>query len=242
MSIFPLCRKKSLPVPFIIRAATSVKSKKTDHLNLSHFGLLRLKTRRRLFTDRLHNAIEALHGIKEITLLRQLSTALKEDNLNRLLPNQLHVMLRQFHVMRLALFPPPRDITSHEKNVSIVRQERVTSFGDERISQTLIKPRKSTEDYWPRETPNSLLEKRHRVKKRNGVDLSSDPSNNECLGLCGRGCTCMESVCGDCGFNRWCYGHDLCCRNDYMTTWCLLPFIYVEASCDDDFKGVLKCL
>jgi hypothetical protein len=43
-------------------------------------------------------------------------------------------------------------------------------------------------------------------------DLQSDPYCNNCLGMCGPGCTCWRWVCGDCCWHRGCYRHDLHCR------------------------------
>ena len=67
-------------------------------------------------------------------------------------------------------------------------------------------------------------------------DLDEDPSrqrrcqslkynrHNKCLGMCGLGCWCWRWVCGDCCWNRGCHEHDLCCRHDWWSTACLLPF------------------
>lgn len=44
--------------------------------------------------------------------------------------------------------------------------------------------------------------------------VSTDPGNPDCVGLCGRGCDCWESICGasyKCGYNSVCCAHDLSC-------------------------------
>lgn len=34
----------------------------------------------------------------------------------------------------------------------------------------------------------------------------------DCLGLCGKKCSCWSWVCGNCCYNRGCYEHDMCCK------------------------------
>ena len=52
---------------------------------------------------------------------------------------------------------------------------------------------------------------------------------DECMGLCGRMCTCWFFVCGDCCLHNGCLKHDLCCRNrGFTSSRCLLR---VEISC-----------
>ena len=46
---------------------------------------------------------------------------------------------------------------------------------------------------------------------------------DECLGLCGRICTCWSWVCGDCCLHNGCLEHDLCCRESFFSSRCLLP-------------------
>lgn len=43
-------------------------------------------------------------------------------------------------------------------------------------------------------------------------DLSGDPNNNDCFGMCGRGCSCWSWVCGDCCWHEGCDYHDQQCR------------------------------
>ena len=47
---------------------------------------------------------------------------------------------------------------------------------------------------------------------------------NDCLGICGRKCSCQRWVCGDCCWHRGCYQHDLCCRHDFWSYDCLNIF------------------
>ena len=46
----------------------------------------------------------------------------------------------------------------------------------------------------------------------------------ECLGLCGRECSCWRFVCGDCCYHRGCFLHDTCCnRRGFFHHRCLFP-------------------
>lgn len=45
----------------------------------------------------------------------------------------------------------------------------------------------------------------------------------DCLGMCGRGCSCWEWACGDCCFHTGCYHHDLCCRSRPSSLACWIP-------------------
>lgn len=38
-------------------------------------------------------------------------------------------------------------------------------------------------------------------------------SDDQCLGMCGYGCSCWKWVCDDCCFHQGCYEHDICCRS-----------------------------
>jgi len=54
----------------------------------------------------------------------------------------------------------------------------------------------------------------------------------DCLGLCGRKCSCWRWVCGDCCWNLGCYEHDLCCEK-FLTSRCLIP---IGFSCDGHYQ------
>lgn len=49
---------------------------------------------------------------------------------------------------------------------------------------------------------------------------------DECLSLCGYGCHCWKWVCGDCCYHLGCYGHDVCCRKNFIQTKCLFPISF----------------
>lgn len=56
--------------------------------------------------------------------------------------------------------------------------------------------------------------------------------DEECLSLCGYGCHCWKWVCGDCCYHLGCYGHDVCCRNNFIQTKCLFP---ISFKCESEY-------
>ncbi|XP_062520982.1 uncharacterized protein LOC134195903 [Corticium candelabrum] len=46
--------------------------------------------------------------------------------------------------------------------------------------------------------------------------------DKNCLGMCGRRCSCWSFVCGDCCYHQGCYEHDRCCTN-FWSFPCLFP-------------------
>ena len=77
----------------------------------------------------------------------------------------------------------------------------------------------------------------------NGATCSSNwcpfrKYDNDCFGMCGPGCTCWDSVCGDCCVHQYCLTHDQCCHDvGFYTITCFSvavrrPF----ASCSDTFS------
>lgn len=77
-------------------------------------------------------------------------------------------------------------------------------------------------------------------KRKKRCSLAGDPNNDNCLGMCGKGCSCWSFVCGDCCFNRGCYEHDMCCRKRFFSTYCVTPFVYYFGC--SRFSGYPKCL
>lgn len=57
--------------------------------------------------------------------------------------------------------------------------------------------------------------------------------NDDCLGMCGLGCTCWSFLCGDCCYHLGCFGHDQCCRQQFFQVVCLFP---VGFSCDTPYR------
>ena len=42
---------------------------------------------------------------------------------------------------------------------------------------------------------------------------------DQCMGMCGRRCSCWWIVCGDCCWHRGCASHDTCCRRRGFGSW-----------------------
>lgn len=57
--------------------------------------------------------------------------------------------------------------------------------------------------------------------------------NDDCIGLCGKGCSCWEWLCNDCCWHQGCYGHDLCCKKSWLQANCLLP---IKFRCDQHYE------
>ena len=56
---------------------------------------------------------------------------------------------------------------------------------------------------------------------------------DECMGLCGKNCSCWKFVCGDCCFHQGCADHDVCCRKEgFTSSKCLLPLPKLNFSCE----------
>ena len=58
-----------------------------------------------------------------------------------------------------------------------------------------------------------------RCPKPNGVTCKSLPCpfrkyDNDCFGMCGKGCSCWSFVCGNCCVNQYCLTHDQCCADE----------------------------
>ena len=51
------------------------------------------------------------------------------------------------------------------------------------------------------------------------VGGSQPSSSNNCLGMCGYGCSCWSWVCGDCCVHQGCLDHDNCCRTHGFWSW-----------------------
>ena len=63
--------------------------------------------------------------------------------------------------------------------------------------------------------------------------------DDACLGMCGFGCLCWKFICGDCCYHLGCYGHDMCCRQNFFDTQCLFPYGFV---CDEDYYCDIQTL
>ena len=57
--------------------------------------------------------------------------------------------------------------------------------------------------------------------------------NNNCFGMCGKGCSCWDWVCGDCCWHVGCYYHDKCCAESFFQARCLFP---VDFRCNQQYS------
>ena len=64
------------------------------------------------------------------------------------------------------------------------------------------------------------------------------PTENQCTGVCGRGCWCWQWFCGDCCWHRGCYEHDICCEKKPYSSYCLTP---VGLTCSG-FRDYARCM
>lgn len=58
------------------------------------------------------------------------------------------------------------------------------------------------------------------------LPLGCPDYDNDCHGMCGRGCDCWMWLCGDCCFWPGCHSHDNCCRSSgFWSFWrCWIPY------------------
>lgn len=71
-------------------------------------------------------------------------------------------------------------------------------------------------------------------------DMTTCPPcrSDQCVGMCGRKCSCWKFVCGDCCVHRGCEMHDVCCReHGVWSIKCLSGFRLVigKNSCDSPY-------
>ena len=71
------------------------------------------------------------------------------------------------------------------------------------------------------------ISRRVNIQAYPDCDLTTCPpcQDDQCIGLCGKGCDCWSWVCGDCCFHEGCKDHDLCC-SDWYSFSCLMPYYF----------------
>jgi hypothetical protein len=100
-------------------------------------------------------------------------------------------------------------------------------------------PSNDTADYYPYSTHRCAIpipEGVHRCREDNQeIFLCEDCHHNyeckrglcplveDCVGMCGRLCTCWSWLCGDCCFKTGCYQHDLKCGRRFLSLACIIP-------------------
>ena len=98
-------------------------------------------------------------------------------------------------------------------------------------------PSNDTADYYPYSTDRCAIpipEGVHCCREENQV-LCEDCHHNyeckrglcplveDCVGMCGRLCSCWSWLCGDCCFTTGCYQHDLKCGKKFWSFACIIP-------------------
>ena len=180
------------------------------------------------FGAKFHSALSRLRNTREISLLPALSFGLKENASN-------HVITMQFHMICMTLVP------KHGLKESAVPKShwshKVSSFSTHKNKEG------TTKFEYLRSSPIRKKRKMFERKRRyeSCQDLRSDPNVDDCLGMCGPGCSCWSFVCDDCCYNQLCFEHDKCCRYEMFSVSCLLPFLY-RLSCENGFGGYPSCL
>jgi hypothetical protein len=100
-------------------------------------------------------------------------------------------------------------------------------------------PSNDTADYYPYSTHRCAIpipEGVHHCREDNQeIFLCEDCHHNyeckrglcplveDCVGMCGRLCTCWSWLCGDCCFKTGCYQHDLKCGRRFLSLACIIP-------------------
>lgn len=179
------------------------------------------------FAAKLHSALGRLRNTREITLLHALSAALKENASS-------HVIQMRFHVLCMTLLPE----NGHKETAASKSRwsNKIVGYNTNKKDDGSMKL-KDVRSILSRKKKNIFRSKRRDYC----LDLRSNPYDDECLGMCGPGCTCWSFVCGDCCYNKLCFEHDKCCRHKTFSLSCLLPFLYY-LSCEEGFGGYPSCL
>ena len=83
-------------------------------------------------------------------------------------------------------------------------------------------------------TNKMLFDNRNKLRDDEDDCLEYCPPcpEQECLGMCGPGCTCWSMVCGDCCYHLGCYDHDVCCREKFFQLRCLIPYGF---ACEENY-------
>ena len=71
-----------------------------------------------------------------------------------------------------------------------------------------------------------------KVRDKRCYHLCPPCPDNNCLGMCGQGCSCWSWVCGDCCWHLGCYWHDTwCAENGYWSFSCIFGALIAPLYC-----------
>lgn len=181
-------------------------------------------TNRDSFAANFFSSLDRLKNTTEFALLHSLSTGLKTKVDN-------HLPLMRFHMLAMTLVP------KYGSKSSITPGQRRRwrdKDGQYKEGETKFKHLRR----------GVTRKKRFLFRGQNDMfcqNLSSDPNNDDCLGMCGNGCNCWYHICGNCCRNQLCFEHDKCCRHNMISVNCLIPIIYT-LSCENGYGGYPGCL
>ena len=84
-------------------------------------------------------------------------------------------------------------------------------------------------------------QKRSHCQRCHSGTCPDEYHRRNCLGLCGKGCSCWSWVCGDCCYQQGCYEHDVCCGYCGYFSWTCLNVWGFWNWCDDHFYRFPQC-
>lgn len=153
---------------------------------------------------------------------KHVETAVKRNQISKQILRQLDDVnvneSRRSAFEQLVLHPEVELITEAAQALShlgVRARENPAVLSFYTLARLLGRPRASL--------PNTGYDQRsHHPQKRSLCPYGQLPYYGygpDCLGMCGPGCTCWESVCDDCCVHRGCYDHDLCC-DSYFSYGC----------------------
>ena len=89
-------------------------------------------------------------------------------------------------------------------------------------------------------TQSSIMQRRKRAQTcSNGATSCArcpfPKGDNNCFGLCGKGCSCWSFVCGDCCLHQFCLSHDQCCADNGFFSIPCLSVVWSKIKCGSNY-------
>ena len=178
---------------------------RTDHEGLQRLKNMAVETSENVHLKALSDSLRDLLSRPEVQLIEYAARAMGEEGIN----GQDSSSVLPFYLAALHL-----------------HKMQHAAFGSNHSMQDhhALQPNSFTPNHLP------MRGKRHSNSCFNTCPPCQD---QQCLGLCGLNCHCWKLVCGDCCWHLGCYEHDLCCREKFIRTKCLLPFKF---QCEHSYK------
>ena len=177
----------------------------TDHEGLQRLKNMAVETSKNVHLKALYDSLRDLLSGPEVQLIEYAAHAMGEEGIN----GQDSSSVLPFYLAALHL-----------------HKLQHADFGSNHSMQDphALQPNNITPNHLP------MRGKRHSNSCFNTCPPCQD---QQCLGLCGLNCHCWKFVCGDCCWHLGCYEHDLCCREKFIRTKCLLP---LKFRCERSYK------